>query len=68
MARKPVRLLVLGIGLCLLLGAAASLVMWLRPATGGSSNWHEFSALIDLLTLALWMLLFAFYWVRHQDD
>lgn len=68
MTRKPARLLVLGIGLCLLLGAGASVVLWLNPAFGNGADWHEFSALIDVLALALWMLLFAFYWMRHQDD
>lgn len=68
MIRKPVKMLWLGIGLCLLIGSAASLVMWFRPAASENGDVREFSALIDLLALALWMLLFAFYWVRHQDD
>ncbi len=68
MNRPQVRYLWLAIGLCLLIGAGASFVTWFRPGGDGSASWHEFSALIDLFALALWMLLFAFYWVRHQDD
>lgn len=69
MTRKPVKILWGLIGICLLLGAVVSLLVWLGPkGPAWTGHLKEFSTLVDLLALVLWMLIFAFYWARHPDD
>lgn len=69
MTRRPVRIIWGLIGLCLTLGMAASVLVLLGPkGPSWASHLREFSTLIDGLALLLWMLVFAFYWARHQDD
>jgi len=68
MTRKPVRVLMMLMGACLFFGALVSLLLWL----GSSQNaWArpltDFSAVIDIVALAIWLLIFSFYWARHPD-
>lgn len=69
MTRRPVRIIWGLIGLCLALGAGLGVLAWLGPkGPPWAHQLREFSTVIDLIALTLWMLVFAFYWARHQDD
>jgi hypothetical protein len=69
MTRRPVRILWGLIGVCLAAGAVFSLYLWLKPEMAAEfGKLREFSAVIDVLAILFWFLVFAFYWGRHQDD
>lgn len=67
MTRRTVRIIWVLTGLCLVAGAIASAVIWLGPPDQPwSRGLREFSSLLDVLALFLWMGIFAIYWARRR--
>lgn len=70
MTRRSTRIAWGLLGICLFIGAAASLVVWLGPQDKGTRDaLRELSALADMLALVFWMLVFGLYWNnRNKSD
>ena len=65
--RRATRLLWVVLGVCLLVGAATSLIIVLTPADRATKvAIRELSAVVDMLALVVWMLVFAAYWTRRS--
>ena len=68
MTRQSTRVLWGLLGICLIVGAAASLVIWLGPPDKATrAIVRELSAVADLLALLVWMLVFGVYWTGRNS-
>lgn len=64
--RRLSRMLWVLLGICLMVGAATSLIILLSPADRATkAAIRELSAVVDMLALLFWMLVFAAYWTRR---
>ena len=67
MTRRTIRIAWGLIGLCLLIGTIASVVVYVGPP---DQPWHralqELSTLVDVAALLFWIAIFAIYWSRKQ--
>ena len=67
MTRRTVRIAWVATGVCLAIGAAASVIMWLGPP---DRPWQqalrELSSLVDVAALLFWLVIFGIYWSRRS--
>ena len=67
MTRRAVRIAWGLVGLCLLVGTVASLMIYVGPP---DQPWHralqELSTLVDVAALLFWIAIFAIYWSRKR--
>lgn len=67
MTRRAVRIAWVSVGICLVLGIAASVLTYFGPP---DQPWHrgmrEISTLLDVAALLFWIAIFAIYWARKQ--
>lgn len=69
MVRRRVRILGFVIGVCLFVGAALSLVLWLGPQTGTwRQSLRQLGAFVDVIALVVWMGIFAIYWSSRDPS
>ena len=68
MTRRSTRVLWGLLGVCLLVGAAASLVIWLGPLDSATRTVvRELAAGADVLALLFWLLVFGVYWTGRSN-
>ena len=68
MTRRSTRVVWSLLGICLAVGGAASLVIWLGPADKASRGAiRELAAVADIMALLFWMLVFAIYWTSRSN-
>jgi hypothetical protein len=70
MTRRSTRLVWGLLGICLAVGAVASLVIWLGPPDKANRALiSELGAIADIAALLFWLLVFAIYWTgRGSKD
>lgn len=68
MTRRSTRVLWGLLGVCLLVGASASLVIWLGPPDKATrAVVRELSAVADIFALLVWLLVFGVYWTNRNN-
>jgi hypothetical protein len=69
MTRRAIRIAWVGVGLCLLIGAVASILTFVGPP---DQPWHrglrELSTLMDVAAFLFWIAVFAIYWARKRRN
>lgn len=69
MTRRSTRIAWALTGVFLILGAAASLLaLYAPPDRAWGHMLTELSAFADILAILFWMLIFAIYWARRNDE
>lgn len=67
MTRRKTRILWGLIGFCLLVGAVLSVGMLFGPPEWARArDLRRLEALVDVMALLFWMLIFAFYWTNRK--
>lgn len=68
MTRRSTRVLWGLLGVCLTVGASASLVIWLGPPDKATREVvRELSAVADIFALLVWLLVFGVYWTSRNN-
>ncbi|WP_439541004.1 hypothetical protein [Hyphomicrobium sp.] len=69
MTRRAIKIAWVGVGLCLAIGAVASVLTFVGPP---DQPWHrglrELSTLMDVAALLFWIAVFAIYWARKRRN
>ncbi len=67
MVRRRTRILWALLGICLLVGSTASLVIWLGPQNNAArAVVGQLAAFADILAIVFWLLVFGVYWTTHS--
>ena len=68
MTRRSTRVIWGLLGICLAVGGAASLVVWLGPADKATrAVIRDMAAAADIMAFLFWMLVFAIYWTSRGN-